>query len=143
VLLKHDPQLTASLSSNPLVRPFFDDITARMPGLTSLNLETNILMNALEPDIVGLLESLSNLNKLILPRFCFTTHIAECVSKLAKLGCIEFHYSEEQGSGDPNDITVFSPELSEGAFSSLWDILLTTTYGTCNGSSPSHSLPPA
>jgi hypothetical protein len=125
----HIPDFTASLSSNPLVRPFFDDVAARMPGLTSLNLQTNIPMNALEPDVVGLLESLSNLNKLILPRFCFTTRIAECVSKLAKLGCIEFHYSEEQGTGDPNDIAVFSPELSEGAFSSLWDISLTTTFG--------------
>ncbi|XP_006456157.1 hypothetical protein AGABI2DRAFT_210964 [Agaricus bisporus var. bisporus H97] len=124
----HIPSSIDVASSRPLLRPFFDDITARMPDLMSLNIQTNIPMNALELDVVRLLESLPNLHKLILPRFCFTTSIAECVSRLSKLGCIEYHYSEEQGNGEADDIKLFKPELSEGAFPSLWDLSLATTY---------------
>ncbi|KAF7776581.1 hypothetical protein Agabi119p4_4974 [Agaricus bisporus var. burnettii] len=85
-------------------------------------------MKLLEFAVVRLLKSLPNLQKLVLPRFCFTTRIAECVSRLSKLRCIEYHYSHEQGKGDPTDIKIFKPQLMEGAFPSLWDLSLTTTY---------------
>ncbi|KAF9441510.1 hypothetical protein P691DRAFT_779783, partial [Macrolepiota fuliginosa MF-IS2] len=120
----HLPEIIESTSP----RPFFDDIVARMPALTYLDVRTNIPMNSLEEEAVRLLSSLSKLQKLTMPRFFFTTRVAECLSRLPKLGCIEFQYFEEQGAGNPVDVTVFKPELSEGAFASLWDLSLTAAY---------------
>ena len=51
-----------------------------------------------------------------------------CCSHLPKLGCVEFQYYDDQGSGDPADVAVFQPEFPDGAFPSLWDLSLTASY---------------
>lgn len=120
----HLPDIIESTSP----RPFFDDIVARMPNLTHLNIRTSIPMHSLEDDAIRLLTSLPKLQKLTTPRFYFTSRIAECLSQLPKIGCIEFQYFQDQGTGDRNDVVTFKPELSEGAFPSLWDLSLTAAY---------------
>ncbi|KXN83439.1 hypothetical protein AN958_01453 [Leucoagaricus sp. SymC.cos] len=120
----HLPELV----KNSSLRPFFDDIISRMPRLTHFDIRTNIPVNVLERDIIHLLSSLLNLQKLTTPRFFFTSRIANCLSQLPKLGCIEFQYFEEQGTGDPNDIAIFRPELDEGAFPLLWDLSVAASY---------------
>lgn len=120
----HLPDIIESTSP----RPFFDDVVARMPGLTHLDIRTTIPMNSLEDEAIRLLSSFPKLQKLTMPRFFLTTRIAECLSQLPKLGCIEFQYFDEQGLGNPIDTAVFRPELAEGAFPSLWDLSLTAVY---------------
>jgi len=109
-------------------RPFFDDIINRMPRLNEIDIRTDIPARILEKEFIRLLPSLPDLQKLSTPRFFLTSSIAVCLSHLPKLGCIEFQYHVDQGSGDPADIAVFQPELPEGAFPSLQDLSLTASY---------------
>ncbi|KAF5362063.1 hypothetical protein D9756_002838 [Leucocoprinus leucothites] len=120
----HLPDMIADVSP----RPFFEDIANRMPRLTHIDIRTNIPIRKLEKDIIRLLSSLPNLQKVTTPRFYFTASVATCLSHLPKLGCIEFQYYDEQGAGDPADVTIFQPQLDEGAFPSLWDLSVTASY---------------
>ena len=51
-----------------------------------------------------------------------------CCSRLPKLGCVEFQYYDDQGSGDPANVAIFQPEFPDSAFPSLWDLFLTASY---------------
>ncbi|KAF9449357.1 hypothetical protein P691DRAFT_667622 [Macrolepiota fuliginosa MF-IS2] len=110
------------------LRPFFNDIAARMPALTSLDIRTYMPMKSFETEAVQLLSCLPRLKMLTMPRFLFTTRIAECVSRLPEICSIDFTYYEEQGIGDPEDVADFKPQLSKGAFASLSDLSLVATY---------------
>ncbi|KAJ3571457.1 hypothetical protein NP233_g3739 [Leucocoprinus birnbaumii] len=120
----HLPNLVEDASPEP----FFNDIINRMPRLTHIDIRTEIPVRKLEKDTIRLLSSLPNLQKITTPRFFFTSAIAICLSRLSKLGCIEFQYYDEQGYGDPSDVAVFRPELEEGAFPALWDLSVTASY---------------
>lgn len=120
----HLPDVIESTS----LQSFFNDVVARMPNITYLDVQTSMPMKLFEANTIELLSSLPKLEYLILPRFCLTSRIAECLSRLPKLGCVSFEYFEEQGIGNPNDIIHFRPRLSEGAFSSLYDLSFTATY---------------
>ena len=99
-----------------------------MPHLTNLDIRSFIPMHAIEPEMVLLIEQLPKLKKITFPRFYLTTKVAEALSRLSHLEVIEFQYSAEQGFGDPNDVTPFVPSLAEGAFPSLWDHSMTSTF---------------
>ncbi|KAJ7104266.1 hypothetical protein B0H15DRAFT_809280 [Mycena belliarum] len=107
--------------------PFFRDVASRMPHLTCLDLRTHTPMHSMEDDMIYLLKNLVKLRKVVFPRFELTTRIAETLAELDELGCIEFQYMPEQGSGDLADTQVFRPSLKTGAFPSLWDLSLTVS----------------
>lgn len=90
-------------------------------------------MRFFETEAIALFHSLGKLQKITLPRFHFTTKIAECVSSLENLGTLEFQYLQEQGCGDPEDTIIFKPALAEGAFPSLWDLSLTASFNDATG----------
>lgn len=107
---------------------FFQDIVSRMPGITNIDIRTDIPMHNIEAEAIGLFRGLQKLEKITLPRFHLTTKIAECVSRLENLGALEFQYLEAQGCGDSDDTAVFRPALTEGAFPSLWDLSITSSF---------------
>lgn len=109
------------------LRPFFLEITSRMPHLTTLDIRSFIPMHTIESDMISLIEQLPKLKKVTFPRFYLTTKVAEALSRLSHLEVIEFQYSAEQGYGDPMDVTPFVPNLTEGAFPSLFDHSMSTT----------------
>ncbi|KAJ7650397.1 hypothetical protein FB45DRAFT_17131 [Roridomyces roridus] len=117
------------------------DIVTRMSNLTCLDLRTNIPMHDIEDSMGLLLQSLVKLRKVVLPRFAFTTRIAEIVAELEDLGCVEFQYWPEQGCGDPGDTMAFKPTLKLGCFPSLWYLAATITID-CATDFMSSSLAP-
>ncbi|GLB38865.1 hypothetical protein LshimejAT787_0600270 [Lyophyllum shimeji] len=112
----------------PGVNAFFEDTVTRMPNLRDLDIRLNFSIRSIERPTIMLLSSLSRLQKLTLPRFCLTTKIAESLSRLQNLECIEFQYFERQGRGEPDDIVDFRPSLTEGSFPSLWDLSITVSF---------------
>jgi hypothetical protein len=84
-------------------------------------------MHTIETDMISLIEQLPKLKRITFPRFYFTTKVAEALSRLSHLEIIEFQYSSEQGYGDPMDVTPFIPNLTEGAFPSLFDHSMSST----------------
>lgn len=119
--------LPKSVESTSL-QSFFNDIVTRMPNLTYLDIQTSISMNSFGSAAIQLFSSLPMLQHLTLPRFFFTSRIAECLSLLPKLRCIDYEYFDEQGTGNPKDIAVFRPRLLEGAFISLCDLSFIAAY---------------
>ena len=113
------------ISDSP--RPFFLEITSRMPHLTNFDIRSTVPMRAIETDMITLIEQLPKLKKITFPQFYLTTKIAEALSRLLHLEIIEFQYQPEQGYGDLVDVTPFTPNFTEGAFPSLWDHSMTTT----------------
>lgn len=111
----------------PNLGAFFDDVAVRMPALTHLSVTSYLPMNALEHEVARVLPSLTKLQSLTLPRFFFTTRIAECVSHLPHLECIQFLPFLGINGREVN-IALFQPELSEGAFASLYDISFAAAY---------------
>ncbi|KAF8815660.1 hypothetical protein BYT27DRAFT_7079524 [Phlegmacium glaucopus] len=109
-------------------RPFFLEITSRMPHLTNLDIRSSVPMHTIETEMISLIEQLPKLKKITFPRFYLTTKVAESLSRLSHLEIIEFQYSAEQGCGDSTDVTPFIPNLTECAFPSLWDHSMTTTF---------------
>ncbi|KAF8968543.1 hypothetical protein BDZ97DRAFT_1902880 [Flammula alnicola] len=109
-------------------RPFFEDISARMPNLINLDIRSIVPVRAIEKETIDLMTQLPKLQKITFPRFYLTTRIAEALSRLEHLGVIEFQYLEEQGFGDHLDVDSFTPTLSEGAFHALWDLSMTTSF---------------
>lgn len=109
-------------------RPFFQDISARMPSLTNLNLRSYVPIHHIESNIVDLIEGLPKLQSITFPRWYLTTEITEALSRLQQLGVIEFQYLSEQGCGDPDDTYPYVPNLSEGAFPALWDYSVTASF---------------
>ncbi|KAJ6513423.1 hypothetical protein C8R45DRAFT_858067 [Mycena sanguinolenta] len=111
--------------------PFFRDVVSRMPRLTTLDIRTNVPMRTIEDNVIFMLQTLTKLRKVVVPRFWITTRIAQTLQHLEDLGCVEFQYGSEQGCGDPTDIEVFRPTLTTGAFPSLFDLSLTCTVEDC------------
>ncbi|CAA7266668.1 unnamed protein product [Cyclocybe aegerita] len=109
-------------------RPFFQDIASRMPKLTSIDFRSDVSVRAIEEEMRGLLAQLPMLRKITFPRYYLTSKIAETLSRLENLGIIEFQYHDEQGCGDPSDMIPFAPEFEKGAFPSLWDHSMTTSF---------------
>ncbi|TFK35690.1 hypothetical protein BDQ12DRAFT_611416 [Crucibulum laeve] len=109
-------------------RAFFTDIGARMPNITYVDFRSLVPINRMESELIELFESLPKLQKLTLPRFFFTTRLAESLSQHKELGTIEFQYDDEQGYGDPQDTAVFTPNFVEGAFPALWDLSMTIRF---------------
>ena len=109
-------------------RSFFLEIASRMPHLRNLDVRSSIPMHTIETDMISLIEQLPKLKKITFPRFYLTTKVAEALSRLSHLEVIEFQYSSEQGYGDPMDVTPFVPNLTEGAFPSLYDHSMSTTF---------------
>ncbi|PPQ76084.1 hypothetical protein CVT26_004591 [Gymnopilus dilepis] len=105
----------------PSPRPFFQEIAARMPNLTTLDVRSCVPMRDIETEMVELLRALPKLHKVTFPRYYFTTRIAQALSKQEHLGVIEFQYLPEQGFGCSLDVATFNPTLEEGAFPVLWD----------------------
>ncbi|PCH39081.1 hypothetical protein WOLCODRAFT_158603 [Wolfiporia cocos MD-104 SS10] len=101
---------------------FFEDIAVRMPSLTYLDLSFDRPVREIEIRIVHLLQSLHDLQKVVVPVYCLTSRVIECLSALPNLGTIQFEFMERQGKGDDLDVQHFSPTLEESAFPALWDL---------------------
>ena len=106
------------------LRPFFDNIPARMPHLTTLDLRTSRLASSIEDDFVHLLDELPRLEKVVVPPYHITSRITETLAKLPNLGVIEFQYFLYQGIGDKVDVEDFSPTIPKDGFPELWDLSL-------------------
>ena len=106
------------------LRPFLDNIPARMPHLTTLDLRTSCLASSIEDDFVHLLGELPRLAKVVVPPFHVTSCMMETLAKLPNLGVIEFQYLPYQGIGDKMDIEDFDPVIPEDGFPALWDLSL-------------------
>ena len=105
-------------------RPFLDNIPARMPHLTTLDLRTSCPASAIEEDFVHLLHELPRLEKIVVPPFHITSRVMETLSKAPSLGVIEFQYLQYQGIGDKYDVARFNPKISKDGFPALWDLSL-------------------
>ena len=108
------------------LRPFFDNIPARMPHLTTLDLRTSRPASDIEEDFVHLLGELPRLEKVVVPPFHITTRIVETLAKAPSLGVIEFQYLQYQGIGDKKDVEDFKPSIPKDGFPALWDLSLST-----------------
>jgi len=106
------------------LRPFLDNIPARMPHLTTLDLRTSRPAPAIEEDFVHLLGELPRLEKIVVPPFHITSRILETLSKALNLGVIEFQYLQYQGIGDKADVEDLNPSIPKDGFPSLWDLSL-------------------
>lgn len=107
----------------------FQEVASRMPNLTCLDLRGQPPVKDIEPALLDLLRGLPKLYKVVFPRFYVTSQVAETLSESRSLEIVEFQYGPEQGSGDPNDVHVFSPTLAEGAFPSLTDLSFSIRFG--------------
>ncbi|KAF4622564.1 hypothetical protein D9613_009615 [Agrocybe pediades] len=115
-------------TNDEFLQPYFHDLVSRMPHLTTLNIQSSIPMRQIEPKMVELLLALPKLQKVVFPRFYFTTKIVETLSTLEQLGTMEFQYDQEQGVGKPEDVQDFTPTLVEGAFPALFDMSTNVRY---------------
>ena len=106
------------------LRSFLDNIPARMPHLTTLDLRTSRPASAIEEDFVHLLGELPRLEKIVVPPFHITSRIMETLSKAPNLGVIEFQYLQYQGIGDKGDVECFNPSIPNDGFPALWDLSL-------------------
>lgn len=106
------------------LRPFFDNIPARMPHLMVLDLRTSRSASSIEKDFVHLLSELPCLEKVVLPLYHVTDSIMGALAKLPNLGVIEFQYLQDQGIGDKADVENFDPHVTEDGFPVLWDLSL-------------------
>lgn len=117
------PLISPSVTGSAL-QAHFQDIVARMPTLTHLDLRMTTSMRYVEDDVCELLRGLPKIQQLVIPIFHQTSRIMTELSRLPDLGVFQFEYSYDQGHGDVDDVLSFSPTLSEGAFPSLWDLSL-------------------
>jgi hypothetical protein len=104
------------------LQPYFDNIPARMPHLTVLDLRTSRTASSIEKDFVHLLCELPCLEKVVVPNYHITSRIMETLAKFPNIGVIEFQYN--QGIGDKVDIEDFNPHIPEDGFPVLWDLSL-------------------
>ena len=108
------------------LRPFLDNIPARMPHLTTLDLRTSRPASTIQEDFVHLLGELPCLEKVVVPPYHITNHIMGTLAKLPNLGVIEFQYLEYQGIGEKRDVENFDPIIPKDGFPALWDLSLST-----------------
>lgn len=133
VIFMHEnvKRLAIRLPTHSPPQPYFQDIVALMPNLTHLDLRLHVPMSEIEADVLELFR-LPKLQKVVLPNYHLTTKVVEELSKLSHLGIFQFEYGDEQGYGNPADVQLFSPTLSQGAFPSLFDISLTAKLADVN-----------
>jgi hypothetical protein len=113
-----------------LAQPYFQEVSARMPNLTYLDLRMHIPMRHLSQSITtSLLPHLPSLQTIILPNYHLTSPILTTLSRLPHLGTIQFEYGSDQGVGDIEDIQHLHPNFEEGSFPALWDLSLSATLG--------------
>ena len=108
------------------LRPFFENIPARMPHLMTLDLRTSRLASVIEEDFMHLLGELPRLEKLVVPPYHITSRVMETLAKSPNLGVIEFQYLHYQGIGNKQDVEAFNPSIPEDGFPALWDLSLST-----------------
>jgi len=106
------------------LRPFFDNIPARMPHLTTLDLRTSRPASSIEEYFVPLLGELSRLEKVVVPPYHITNRVMETLAKLPNLGVIEFQYLQYQGIGEKEDVENIDPVIPGDGFPMLWDLSL-------------------
>ena len=106
------------------LQPFFDNIPARMPRLTVLDLRTSRLASSIENDFVHLLCELPCLEKVVVPPYHITSRTMEALAELPNLGVIEFEYTQSRGIGDKADVAHFNPFIPQDGFLALWDLSL-------------------
>ena len=104
------------------LQPFFDNIPARMPHLTNLDLRTSRPASSIEQDFVRLLCELPCLEKVVVPPFHITNRVMETLAKAPNLGVIEFQYA--QSVGNKADVAHFDPRIPKDGFPELWDLSL-------------------
>lgn len=102
-------------------QPFFQDIVARMPFLAQLDMRIELPARVIETDFLELISGLPKLTKVVVPLYHITSKVMEGLSKLENLGTIQFEFYETP-KGLQDDLQVFNPTLSEGAFPTLWDL---------------------
>ena len=108
------------------LRSFLDNVPARMPHLTTLDLRTSRPASAIEEDFVRLLVELPRLEKVVVPPYHITSRIIETLAKAPNLGVIEFQYLQYQGIGERKDVENFNPSIPKDGFPALWDLSLST-----------------
>jgi len=106
------------------LRPFLDNIPARMPHLTTLDLQTSRPASSIEDDFVHLVGELPRLERVVVPLYHITSRMMETLAKLPNLGVIEFQYLLYQGIGDKVDVEDFNPTIPKDGFPVLWDLSL-------------------
>jgi hypothetical protein len=105
-------------------QPFFQDIVARMPFLTQVDMRTSHFAQDIEADFLQLISGLPKLQKVVVPLYHITSKVMEGLSRIDNLGTVQFEFLGSQGSGTLEDLQVFNPALAEDAFPALWDLSL-------------------
>jgi hypothetical protein len=109
---------------------YFQEISARMPNLTHLDLRMRLPIRFIHRSITtSLFPLLPRLQTLVLPNYHLSSPVLATLSRLPNLGTIQFEYGPDQGVGDITDVQHLSPQLEEGAFPGLWDLSLTASLG--------------
>ena len=98
---------------------FFDDISARMPYLKILGLQTDLCASTIEKDFIHLLGGLSRLERLVVPAFHITSRVMETLAKAPNLGVLEFEYVRYQHIGDRRDVDNLNPSIPKDGFPAL------------------------
>lgn len=98
---------------------YVDDILARVPHLTKLEVRAVAPMREIESQVLALAHGLPQLKSLVVPMYSITSTAIVELSKVPKLETIEFAHPIEGGTGDRADVAEFAPLLAPGAFPSL------------------------
>jgi hypothetical protein len=106
---------------------YFQDVAARMPNLTYLDLRMDVPSSLVTTPVTTLLTALPALQTIILPIFHHTTAILNSVSTLPNLGVLG--WGPGQGHGSIDEVQQVAPTLSEDTFPALWDLSLSATLG--------------
>jgi hypothetical protein len=106
------------------LQSYFQDVVGRMPLIIHLDMRIHAAMHFYEYEVRGLIRGLTHLHELVLPIYHLTSGVVEELSRLPNVTVVQFEYGADQGTGDPKDVRVFSPQLAESAFPSLLDLNL-------------------
>lgn len=106
---------------------YLQDVAARMPNLTYLDLRMNVPSSLVTNPVTTLLTALPALQTVILPVYHYTTAILNSVSTLPKLGTLR--WIRDPGDGSVDDVQQVAPTLTENTFPALWELWLSATLG--------------
>lgn len=96
-----------------------------MPKVTLLDIRSRQSVNKVRPELAKLVNGLTELKKIVLPRYYIDGPVLELLSQLPHLKVIEFEFIEEQGDGDPHDVICVRPSLAPGSFLNLSELAIT------------------
>ncbi|OBZ72753.1 hypothetical protein A0H81_06681 [Grifola frondosa] len=99
--------------------PYLEQVVARSPSVTHLELRSDSPMSDLEDDLVPFLRGMQALQELLVPMYCLTSRVISALSELANLSAVGFAKPAELGNGDREDVVQFAPTCGEDAFPSL------------------------